>query len=132
MPNGSFVSSYNVNPNNTLTPISKSVSASGLAACWDRTNDRYVYTSDTLSGNLGILSVSPNGTLAAVGPASALGATANPTDSTFDTGNRHFYAFFSGLGEIVGFNVAEDGSLHAITVVQAGAPATGHVGLVAY
>jgi 6-phosphogluconolactonase len=133
LPSGSFVTSYSINPDNTLKPISRSVTTSGLAACWVSWHGKYLYTSNTATGNLGALEVQPNGALTAAGIGVSLDKASTPLDSSFSDGGKYLYVLFGGLGQIIGFEAAGGGGqLAPIANVQVSDPSQGFVGIAAY
>jgi 6-phosphogluconolactonase (cycloisomerase 2 family) len=63
--NGSAISSYKVNSNGTLTPITQSLPTFAAGNCWDAItpDGRWVYTSNSGSDNISGFNIGKNGTL---------------------------------------------------------------------
>jgi 6-phosphogluconolactonase (cycloisomerase 2 family) len=79
--NGSALSSYAVQANGTLTPVSSSLPTLGAASCWvEVTPDgRFVYTSNAGTASISGFAIGSNGALTAV-PGTVVGV--NPGGST--------------------------------------------------
>ena len=103
-PNLSAVSSYVVQSNGTLTPISSSVPTLGSANCWNvvTPDGRFVYVSNAGSGSIsgfaigsgGVLTPLP-GTVVAVNPA----GSAN-IDTTVSSDGKFLYTLNAGTGAV--------------------------------
>jgi 6-phosphogluconolactonase (cycloisomerase 2 family) len=63
--NGSAISSYTVNTNGTLTPITQSLATFAAGNCWDAItpDGRWVYVSNSGSDNISGFNIAKNGTL---------------------------------------------------------------------
>lgn len=113
----------------TLTP---SLANQQTAPCWVATSadGKLAYSTNTPAGNLSSFTVGADGKLTLLrGVAIATGDGSRPVDLSFDGSSKHLYVLASGAHQILGFDVAADGSLTA----RAGAvtvPATA-AGLVA-
>ncbi len=93
-PNLSALSSYQFNPDGTITPISGSVPNFQTDVCWVIvTNDgRYVYAANFGSGTISSYSLSAGGTLALLNGAAAMfGNTTQPVDIDLSTDGRYLY-----------------------------------------
>jgi 6-phosphogluconolactonase (cycloisomerase 2 family) len=118
VPGGSSVSSYTLAADGTLTTASAAVPTLGTAACWIEVSDddRYVYTTNTLSDTITGFRLGADGTLTALDPADGvtaqLAATSFPLDMAF--AGEFMYALAAGGGVVNGFRVEEDGSLTAL------------------
>jgi 6-phosphogluconolactonase len=115
VPNGSAISSYAVQANGTLSPISTSVPTFGAANCWNAItpDGRFIYVSNagsaTISGfaigNSGALTPLPNTVLAS-----------NPTGATnldiaVSADGKFLFTLNSGNGTIGIFAIQKDGTL---------------------
>jgi 6-phosphogluconolactonase len=113
--NGSSVSSYRLTDEDTLEPVSRSVSTTQTGACWIRItpNGRYAYTGNTGSGSVSSYTVSRNGVVtllaARAGDTGGLGSV--PIDISITPDGRFLYVLASLSGAVRGFSIAEDGSL---------------------
>lgn len=113
--NGSTISSYAVQDDGTLFPISSGVPTLGAATCWDvvTPNGRFVYTNNagsfTISGfaidSNGILTPLPN-TIQASNP----NGSAN-IDIAISSDGKFLYSLNAGIGTIGIFGINKDGSL---------------------
>ncbi|HEX8386832.1 MAG TPA: beta-propeller fold lactonase family protein [Rubricoccaceae bacterium] len=65
VPNGGTVSSYRMNADGTMTPVTSMAPAFGTASCWIEItpDDRYAYTTNTGSGTISGYTVGSNGSL---------------------------------------------------------------------
>jgi 6-phosphogluconolactonase (cycloisomerase 2 family) len=79
-PNSSAISSYSVQSNGTLTPISSSVPTLGSANCWNvvTADGRFVYVSNAGSGSISGFAIGGDGSLTPL-PGTVLAL--NPTGS---------------------------------------------------
>ena len=136
-PNDGTVSSYLVNADNTLTVVSPKADAGGQATCWVATSGTYAYGSNTATSTIGGFQLAANGSLTPLGvvaqePPPANVATSFPLDLSFSSDGKFLYVFYSGLGEIIGYQVGDGGKLSKITSVNPEMPSIGAEGLAAY
>lgn len=131
-PRPGLVSTYKINSDNTLSAISRSVSTSGLAPCWIAANSEYAWLANTLTGNIGAVSIESNGTLAPLGSVAKPASTAFPTDLAVTPDGKFLYALFNGIGQLIGYKVGNNGQLTGVTTVSPTLPNQGAVGVVAY
>ena len=120
------ISSYRIDANGTLTPISTSVPTLGAANCWNAItpDGRFVYVSNAGSSTIAGFSISSTGALAPVG--STIVGT-NPTgsgnlDIAVSSDGKFLYSLNSAGGSIGAFAINSDGSLTNLGVVP-GLPA---------
>jgi 6-phosphogluconolactonase len=111
----SGASSYDVGSDGTLTPNGAPVSSGQAAACWLAVVGRYAFTTNAASGSIGTFAIAQDGTLSHVGT-TPIAPTALPLDEAGVDG--HFlYVLAGGLDEIIGYDVADDGTLTQIAAV---------------
>jgi 6-phosphogluconolactonase (cycloisomerase 2 family) len=103
-PNLSAVSSYSVQSNGTLTPISSSVPTLGSANCWNvvTPDGRFVYVSNAGSGSISGFAIGSGGTLTPL-PGTVLGL--NPTgsaniDIAVSSDGKFLYTLNAGTGAV--------------------------------
>ncbi|MGH8581286.1 MAG: lactonase family protein [Gammaproteobacteria bacterium] len=127
-PDGSSVSSYDLNEQGKLKVVSRSVPTTETAACWVvvTRNGRFAYTTNTGSGSISAYAIQ-RGTgritlLDADGRTGITGNGTNPIDMALSRGSRFLYSLNSGNGTISAFRVLPSGSLDPITGVS-GIPA---------
>jgi 6-phosphogluconolactonase len=101
--NGSAISSYAIQGDGTLKPVTTSEPTLGAATCWEVTVDgKYVYTSNAGTSNISGYSLGANGAL------SALGSTivaSNPSGSTnvdvaASSDGQYLFTLNSGTGTV--------------------------------
>ncbi|MCA1583956.1 MAG: lactonase family protein [Acidobacteria bacterium] len=135
-PNVSAASSYQLNPDGTITAISGSVANGQTDVCWVViTNDgRFAFTANFGSGTISSYGFSPTGTLALLdGDAAFLGEMSQPVDVSLSDDGRFLYQLLRGTGAVAAFRVEEDGSLTSLGLVVGGLPvADGASGLASY
>lgn len=103
-----------------LSVISPSVTDTQLAACWAvTTNDgRFVYVSNTGSGDLSSYAVGAGGTLTLLNAAAGVtGSGTVPLDSAITSNSEFLYVLDDGTGKVSGFRVGSDGSLTALATL---------------
>jgi 6-phosphogluconolactonase (cycloisomerase 2 family) len=117
--NGSTVSSWAVESNGTLTPISTNVGTDGNANCWNAVtpDGRFVYDSNAGSSNIAGFSIGANGSLT---PLSGTIAGSNPAgsgnlDITISSDGKFLYTLNSRGGTIGIFAIQPDGTLNNIS-----------------
>jgi 6-phosphogluconolactonase len=114
--NGSAISSYKVNPDGTLTPITHSLPTFGAANCWNAItpDGTKVYVSNSGSDNISGFNIGKDGTLTPIG-GTIVGN--NPSGShNVDiavTGN-FLYTINSQSGNVGVFAINADGSLTSL------------------
>lgn len=132
----SAASSYQFNPNGTISVISGSVQSGQTDICWVViTNDgRYVYTANFGSGTISGFSLSPAGTLTLInGVAASTGAMSQPVDMDLSADGRYLYQLLRGTGAVAAFRIEANGSLTSLGIVTGDLPvADGASGLAAY
>ena len=103
-PNSSAISSYSVQSDGTLTPISSSVPTLGSANCWNvvTPDGRFVYVSNAGSGSVSGFAIGGNGTLTPL-PGTVLAI--NPTgssniDLTVSLDGKFLYTLNAGTGTV--------------------------------
>ncbi|MEJ9210822.1 lactonase family protein [Bacillus smithii] len=128
------LSSYSVSDNGMLNVISGSVPNGQKTTCWVVTtpNERFAYTTNTLSGTITTYRIDGNGTLKVVGhiastPAST--ATGLPTDAGVSKDGRNFYTLNGNQGTVSVFKIMEDGRLARLQVAAWTYPYFGSQGL---
>ena len=127
------VTSYALASNNTLSPITASISTGGNAPCWVTitADGRFAYATNSASATLAGFAVDAGGHLTSITPNAQSGAGAVPIDLDH-VGNRFIYTLEAGTGTIGTFSINADGTLAAHADVPAGAPASGMQGLAAF
>jgi 6-phosphogluconolactonase (cycloisomerase 2 family) len=132
----SATSSYQLNPNGTITVISGSIPNGQTDVCWVLiTNDgRYVYAANFGSGTISSYSLSPSGTLTLLnGVAAFLGDMSQPVDIDLSADGRYLYQLLRGTGAVAAFRIEANGALTSLGTVTGGLPvANGASGLAAY
>ncbi len=103
-PNSSAVSSYSVQPNGTLTPISASIPTLGAANCWNAVtpDGRFVYASNSGSASISGFAIGNSGVLTAI-PGTVVGI--NPSGATnldiaVSADGKFLYSLNAGNGSI--------------------------------
>jgi 6-phosphogluconolactonase (cycloisomerase 2 family) len=119
----SGASSYDVTDNGALQENGTPVSSGQTAACWLAAVGRFAYTDNAGSGSIGRFAVSPNGDLSLTGT-TPISPTSHPLDMAGAQG-KYLYVYANGLNEIIGYQVAGDGSLTQTTSVPVPANAAG-------
>jgi 6-phosphogluconolactonase (cycloisomerase 2 family) len=103
-PNSSAISSYSVQSNGTLTPISSSVPTLGSANCWNvvTPDGRFVYVSNAGSGSVSGFAIGTGGTLTPVpGTILALNPTGSSNiDITVSSDGKFLYTLNAGTGTV--------------------------------
>ena len=125
-PNGSALSSYELERDGELESISPSVGTNQTAACWAvLTQDgRFAYVTDTGSAAVTGYSVDAEGRLAllqADGKSATTGA--GPIDTAFSRDDQFLFTLNSGSHTITGFRVGDQGQLSGVSSVG-GLPAS--------
>jgi len=135
-PNVSAASSYQLNPDGTITVITGSVQNGQTDVCWVviTPDGRYVFAANFGSGTISSYSIAPSGALNLLnGAAALLGATSQPVDLSLSADGRYLYLLLRGTGAVAAFRIEGNGSLTPLGVVAGGLPvADGASGLAAY
>ena len=113
--NSSTISSYSIQPNNTLLPISATVPTLGAANCWNAVtpDGRFVYASNAGTSSISGFSIGAKGTLTPL-PGTVVGL--NPSGSTnldiaVSSDGAYLYSLNSASGSIGIFQIEHNGSL---------------------
>ena len=113
--NSSTTSSYRIQPDNTLLPISPTVPTLGTANCWNvvTPDGRFVYTSNAGTSSISGFSIGANGSLTPL-PGTVVGL--NPSGSTnldvaVSADGAYLYSLNAGSGSVGIFQIEHDGSL---------------------
>lgn len=115
------LSSYSLSNDGVLHVISGSVPNGYRTACWVVTtrDERFAYTTNTLSGTISTYRIDPNGALSVAGhinstpPGTAPGL---PIDARVSKDGRRFYALNGNQGTISVFSILDNGSLARLQV----------------
>jgi 6-phosphogluconolactonase (cycloisomerase 2 family) len=114
--NGSTVSSYAVQADGTLAPISTGVSTQGNANCWNAVtpDGRFVFDSNAGSSNIAGFAIAPDGSLTAIPGGPVIGS--NPAgsvnlDIAISADGKFLYTLNSHAGTIGIFAIANEGTL---------------------
>jgi 6-phosphogluconolactonase len=115
-PNASSVSSYTLDRQARLNPVSRSVPTGQTAACWIAvtSNGRLAYTTNTGSGTVSGFEVAPSGGLTSIGVTGTTGAGSAPADLAFSPGDKFLYVRNGGNRTISIFRAEKDGGLSLI------------------
>jgi 6-phosphogluconolactonase len=130
------ISSFRVNWNQTIDPITESLPTDGKATCWSviTPNGRIIYAINAGTSNIAGYTISRTGVLTPIG-ATIVGS--NPDGSTnLDTGisedGKYVYTLNAGTGSVGIFSVQSDGTLLNIGQVTGLPAAAGLNGLAAF
>ncbi|MGB9418034.1 MAG: beta-propeller fold lactonase family protein [Acidobacteriaceae bacterium] len=123
---GSTISSFTVNSNATVSPISSAVPTEGAANCWlaITPNGKFVYTSNSGSDNVSGFNVAQSGTLTPIGGAivAANPAGSHNVDIAVSADSNFVYTQNSNTGTIRVWSINSDGTLKEIDSIS-GIPA---------
>ena len=113
--NTSAISSYSIQSNGTLLPISSSVPTLGAATCWDAVtpNGNFVYTSNSGTASISGYAVAGSGALTAL-PGTVVGTNpsgATNLDAAISADGKFLYTLNSGAGTIGMFAIQPAGTL---------------------
>ncbi|OAB38642.1 3-carboxymuconate cyclase [Paenibacillus macquariensis subsp. defensor] len=117
----SALSSYSMSDNGILDVISGSVPNGQKTACWVTTtrNERFAYTTNTLSGTISTYHIDDNGKLTVLGHITSTPA-GTPTGIPIDVGvskdGRNLYTLNGNQGTVSVFKIKDDGSLVSLQV----------------
>ncbi|WP_282942869.1 beta-propeller fold lactonase family protein [Paenibacillus sp. RC67] len=112
----SALSSYSMSDNGILNVISGSVTNGQKTACWVAIsrNERFAYTTNTLSGTISTFRIDDSGKLTVLGHTTStpVGApTGIPIDAGVSKDGLNFYTLKGNQGTISVFHIKDDGSL---------------------
>jgi 6-phosphogluconolactonase len=133
--NGSSTSSYRLNDDGTLEPISVAVRTEQTVACWLRftPDGRFAYVTNTGSGSVSSYRVSKTGVLSLLESVAADAGSpfSEPTDVDITPDGKFLYIISSmggektfvlpippNAGEVRGFRIGENGSLTPVTTIS--------------
>lgn len=124
--NGSTISSFTVNNNATVSPISAAVPTQGAGNCWlaITPNGKFVYTSNSGSDTISGFNVAQNGTLTPIGGGivAANPAGSHNVDIAVSADGNFVYTQNSNTGTIRVWTINSDGTLKEIDSIS-GLPA---------
>lgn len=115
------LSSYSLTNDGILHVISGSVPNGYKTACWVVTtkDERFAYTTNTLSGTISTYRIDPNGALSVVRHITSTPsgtAPGLPIDARVSKDGRHFYTLNGNQGTVSVFHIQDDGSLVRLQV----------------
>jgi 6-phosphogluconolactonase len=130
-------SSYDIQSDGALRIVSERVLANQGAPCWVviTGNGRFAYTANAASGSISGYAVAADGSLSLLTSSGRTGVTGDnttPLDMDVSRNSRFLYVIEGATGNIMGFEIGNDGSLAAIADVQPPLPVRGRGGLAAY
>lgn len=135
-PSVSAASTYQLNPNGTITPISGSVPNGQTDVCWVViTNDQqYAFASNFGSGTISSYRIDASGALTLInGSAASFGATTQPVDADLSENGQYLYQLLRGAGAVVALRVGAGGTLTLLETETGDLPVNdGASGLAAY
>jgi 6-phosphogluconolactonase (cycloisomerase 2 family) len=113
--NGSAISSYKVNPDGTLTPITHSLSTFAAGNCWNAItpDGTKVYVSNSGSDNISGFNIGKDGTLTPIG-GTVVGnnpSGSHNVDIAVSADGKFVYTINSQSGNVGVFAINADGSL---------------------
>lgn len=134
--NGSSMSTYRLLEDGELETISNAASLNVTASCWVRftPDHRFAYTTDSGSGTISIISISPGGAMTPQASTVAGGPFSGVVDLDITPDGQFLYVleplggaantlplgnFPPGTGRVQGFRIEPDGSLTPITTAGA-------------
>lgn len=130
------VSSFSIQWNQTIQPITSALPSDGMATCWEviSPNGAVAYAINAGTSNIAGFEIARNGSLTPIG-ATIVGS--NPTgstnlDSSISADGRFIYTLNSGTGSIGIFSVQSDGSLLSDGQLGGLPASTGFNGLAAF
>lgn len=123
----SSISSYTIEANGTLTPISQSLPTDGNGNCWNAIspNGKWVYVDNAATFTVAGFSIGSNGALAPIAGTilSSLPDGANNLDITVSGDGKYLFNLQSGAGAIGVFTINSDGTLNRLGDIE-GLPQT--------
>jgi len=137
------VSSYSINPDNTLAVITSKSPSSGAATCWVIPAGAYAYATSAITSSISGFQLGSTGELTAMGiiltePGTQkaifppVGVTAFPLDLEITPDHQFLYVVYSALGKVIGYKAGADGKLTKIVSVSPFAAQIGVEGLAVY
>ncbi len=134
--NASSVSSYLVQADGTLSPVTRSVSTVGNFTCWIALtpNGQFAFTSNTLSSSISGFAISGSGTVTALPDTvvASLPTGSNNLDIAVSDDAKYVYTMNTGAGTIGVFAVQPNGSLRVIGFASGLSAHSGFEGLAAF
>lgn len=123
----SSISSYTINGNGTLSPITQSLHTFGDGNCWNAIspNGKWVYVDNAGTSTVAGFSISANGALTPVANtilSTLPGGSAN-LDMTISSDGKYLFNLQSGAGAIGVFSINSDGTLNELGNIE-GLPKT--------
>jgi 6-phosphogluconolactonase len=130
-------SSYDIQSDGALRIVSERVLANQGAPCWVviTGNGRFAYTANAASGSISGYAVAADGSLSLLTSSGRTGVTGDnttPLDMDVSRNSRFLYVIEGATGNIMGFEIGNDGSLAPIADVPPPLPVRGRGGLAAY
>jgi 6-phosphogluconolactonase len=130
-------SSYDIGPDGSLRVVSARVFAFQGAPCWVvlTTDGRFAYTANAASGSISGYAVASDGSLRLITPDGRTGLTGagtTPLDMAVSRNSRFLYVIEGGTGNVMGFEIGNDGSLAPLADIPSPAGARARGGLAAY
>lgn len=113
-PGASTVSSYQINSSGVISLIDGPISAAQTAACWVvlTNNGKYVYATNTGSGNISSFLTDDTGELSVLSAIAApTGMGSAPIDAALSNNSKFLYVLNAGNETISAFVVSNNGSL---------------------
>ena len=134
--NGSTISSYNINNDGTISPISSAVPTFGGGNCWAALtpDGKWVYTSNSGSDSISGFSVAKDGTLTPIG-ATVVGNNppgSHNVDIAASADGKYVYTQNSNTGAIGVFSINSDGTLNEDQSISGLPKVAGFNGLAAF
>jgi 6-phosphogluconolactonase (cycloisomerase 2 family) len=133
--NASAISSYAVQANGTLSPISTSVPTLAAATCWHvvTPEGKFVYTSNAGSGTISGFSIAANGALTPISATvvATLPAGSATLDIAVTADGKFLYTLDSGTGTVGIFAINADGTLNPLPEAAVLSAASGFNGIAA-
>lgn len=126
----SAVSSYSLQSDNNLIPISSNIPNFQSAACWIARKDKYIYVSNTLSNNISSYVLLDNGEIKLLESEAAKTDIA-PVDMVITGKGKYLYVVAPGTGSIQGFKICKNGSLKFFERITSFIPFSGVEGIAA-
>ena len=134
--NASSVSSYLVQADGTLSPVTGSVPTNGTFACWIALtpNGQFAFVSNTLSSSISGFAIGGSGTVTALPGTvvASLPTGSNNLDIAVSDDARFVYTMNTGAGTIGIFAVQPNGSLRVIGFASGLSAHSGFEGLAAF
>ncbi len=130
-PGGSSASSYLIGVAGNVSTVSSAIANNQTAACWVdvSNNGAFAYVTNTLSNNISIYNVDPNGNLSLIGDGNNAATGAGPIDLDISNDGLFLYVLNGDDDTISAYTVGADGLVNPITGIDGLPPNS--VGLVA-